>query len=418
MTQKPMIFPTFFLSGFECSTFDWKDQGRRDLVEETQHRSHADEDYRFLASLGLGVAREGIPWPLVERGAGTYDFSPVESFAAAQKRWKVTPIWDLCHYGVPDSCDPFDDQFANRFAAYAAAAARWVLEQQPHGPWFFTPINEISHFALMGGAWGWCAPFRKSAGDRRRLGMALAKADIFAAKAIRAVIPEARLIHIEPLLHVVPPRDRPDLAEAAHRAECVEPYEALDAIAGRTHPEWGGSPELLDIVGFNNYAFGQQEYKPEGGPYPALKPDDDRIVPVFDLILRGYRRYGRPIIIAETSGLKGGRDDWFRDLLLECMAAVNSGVDLHGICLFPGVDMPSWSEGGWLHNGIADLEELPSGTLMRKPCVAYVQELRRWQRKLKRVESLDEDPLDTPVELQDIVEAAREWKPRPDPDWY
>jgi hypothetical protein len=26
------IVPTFFLSGFECSTFLWKDQGRRDLA--------------------------------------------------------------------------------------------------------------------------------------------------------------------------------------------------------------------------------------------------------------------------------------------------------------------------------------------------------------------------------------------------
>jgi hypothetical protein len=28
---KPGIFPTFFMSGFECSTFVWKDKGRRDL---------------------------------------------------------------------------------------------------------------------------------------------------------------------------------------------------------------------------------------------------------------------------------------------------------------------------------------------------------------------------------------------------
>ena len=51
------IFPTFFLSGFECSSFDWKDQGRRDVSAELQHYVHADEDYRFLASLGIGVAR-------------------------------------------------------------------------------------------------------------------------------------------------------------------------------------------------------------------------------------------------------------------------------------------------------------------------------------------------------------------------
>ncbi len=66
MGRRDGIFPTFFLSGFECSTFVWKDQGRRDLCEETQHLGHSDEDYRMLRSLGIGVAREGIPWPLVD----------------------------------------------------------------------------------------------------------------------------------------------------------------------------------------------------------------------------------------------------------------------------------------------------------------------------------------------------------------
>ncbi len=61
MAEQPGIFPTFFLSGFECSTFVWKDQGRRNLIEETRHRQHAAEDYDLLRSLGIAVAREGVP---------------------------------------------------------------------------------------------------------------------------------------------------------------------------------------------------------------------------------------------------------------------------------------------------------------------------------------------------------------------
>jgi hypothetical protein len=95
------LFPTFFLSGFECSTFCWKEQGRRDLVDETQHRRFAEEDYALLSRLGIAVAREGIPWPLVDRGNGAYDFSPVDPMIAAMNRHKVLPIWDLCHYGYP-----------------------------------------------------------------------------------------------------------------------------------------------------------------------------------------------------------------------------------------------------------------------------------------------------------------------------
>jgi hypothetical protein len=43
--------------------------------------------------------------------------------------------------------------------------------------------------------------------------------------------------------------------------------------------------------------------------------------------------------------------------------------------------------------------------------------LRRWQKRLNRVTELDEDPYDKPVNLQDIIEAAREQAPKADADW-
>src|SRR5215210_1106197 len=137
MTIRPGIFPTFFLSGFECSTFVWKDQGRRDLVQETRHRQHADEDYELLRSFGIAVSREGVPWPLVERD-GRYDFSPVDPMIAAMNRAQILPIWDLCHYGYPDGADPFADDFVDRFARYCRAAAEYVTKRI-HGPWYFPP---------------------------------------------------------------------------------------------------------------------------------------------------------------------------------------------------------------------------------------------------------------------------------------
>ena len=416
MTERAGIFPTFFLSGFECSTFEWKDAGRRDLCAETQHYGHADEDYAMLPPLGIAVAREGIPWPLVERG-GAYDFSCIEPFLAAQRRHRILPIWDLCHYGYPDGLDPFAADFAPRFAAYARAAAEHVVAASHHGPHFFTPMNEITFFGYMAGEWGWAAPFGKDRETRRRLTLAMAAADIAAVKAIREVAPDARMVHIDPLIWVVPPRDRPEFAEAARIESYDDAYIAWDVIGGLRHPELGGSLETLDIIGFNNNSFGQMEYRPDG-PHAALEPGDDRIRPLCDLIEEGWRRYRRPCIVAETSGLKGGRPDWLNDVVAESLAAVNRGVDLHGICLFPAVDMPDWHNGEWLHNGIADLEELPNGTLMRVPYPPYVQALHRWQQRLSRPTSLDEDPFDKAVDLGDIVRAAREIAPAADADWH
>src|SRR5918997_1807307 len=149
MPAAESIFPTFFLSGFECSTFDWKGAGRRDLVAETRHDRHVFDDYAFLRSVGIGVAREGVPWPLIDRGAG-YDFARLDPFIAAMNRAQVLPIWDLCHYGYPVDADPCADDFAERFARYCRAAAEYVVPRM-QGPHFFTPINEITFFAFAGG---------------------------------------------------------------------------------------------------------------------------------------------------------------------------------------------------------------------------------------------------------------------------
>jgi hypothetical protein len=97
----------------------------------------------------------------------------------------------------------------------------------------------------------------------------------------------------------------------------------------------------------------------------------------------------------------------------ESLAAVASGIDLHGVCLFPAVDMPNWHTGEWLHNGICDLVD-EGGDLRRVPFAPYVDELRRWQKLLNRVTELDEDPFSDPVDLNDVIAAAKRLQTTPD----
>jgi beta-glucosidase/6-phospho-beta-glucosidase/beta-galactosidase len=414
MAKRAGIFPTFFISGFECSTFLWKDQGRRNLVEETQHLKNAHHDYQMLRHLGIAVSREGIPWPLVDRGGG-YDFSLLDPLIAAMNEAKVLPIWDMCHYGYPDDLDPFQPEFIERFANYCSAAASYVVPRL-HGPHFFTPINEITFFSFCGGEWGWVAPYRNTREDRFEFRRHLCAAAIAGAKAIREVEPAARMVNIDPLVQIVAPRDRPDLQTAAHNETYADTFLAWDMLCGKEAPELGGSPEILDIVGANNYSFGQMEYR-ESGPHAALEPHDDRIKPLCELLNVVWLRYGRPMIIGETSGMGAGRPDWLRDVVNESMAAVNMGMELHGICLFPAVDMPDWHTGEWLHNGICDLHE-DGEELRRVLHDPYVQELRRWQHEFNRVTELDEDPFSDPVELQDVIDAAKRLRPQPDANWH
>src|SRR3982751_364496 len=190
MTQRAGIFPTFFLSGFECSTFLWRGKGRRNLSEETQHAAHAEADYRALHDLGIAVAREGIPWPFVERAAGRYDFAGIDPLIAAMNASQILPIWDLCHYGYPDDADPWRSDFVARFADYCRAAAQYVCARV-RGPHFFTPINEITFWGFAGGEWGWMAPFGDGKATRLRFRDVLCKAAIAGVKAIREVDAEA-----------------------------------------------------------------------------------------------------------------------------------------------------------------------------------------------------------------------------------
>jgi hypothetical protein len=122
------------------------------------------------------------------------------------------------------------------------------------------------------------------------------------------------------------------------------------------------------------------------------------------------------MIIGETSGMGQGRAAWLRDVMQESLAAVDRGMDLQGICLFPAVDMQDWHNGEWLQNGICDVID-DNGRLTRHPNAEYVDELRRWQKELNRVTVLDEDPFSDPVELQDVIEAARRLKHTPDRNW-
>lgn len=413
--MRASIFPTFFISGFECSTFLWGDgqePKRRDLVAETRHREHAQEDYAFLSEHGFAVAREGIPWPLVDTGNG-YDFSHIEPFLEAQRSCKILPIWDLCHYGYPDRLDPYSEEFADAFADYCRAAAEKVIPNSP-GPHFFTPINEITFFGFMAGEWAWAAPFGRSKEDRYRLRHSLCRAAIQGVKAIREVCPDARMVHVDPLILVVPPPDRPDLADDAQREMYDDTFFAWDVIAGKRHPELGGSPEILDIVGVNCYSFGQMEFR-EKGPHQALGPRDPRVRPLCDLLRIAWDRYHQPMIIGETSGLGDGRADWLNDVMEESLAAVREGIDLHGVCLFPAIDMPDWHNGKWLHNGLCDLEGPEQS---RQPHGPTIETLRCWQRELNRVERLDEDPLSDPVDLQDVIDAAHRLKDvKSDKDW-
>jgi len=371
------LFPTFLLTGFECSTFVWRDGWRKDYVALTRHDHYLTEDYARVVALGIGGVREAVRWPLVDRGGGRYDWSTVDRVLDALAAHGLTPIWDLCHYGLPDGCDPFSEACVERFAAYCRALAERVVARTA-APRFFTPVNEISFFAGAGTGKGWIYPFAK--GRYGELKRALCRMDIEGVRAIREVDPAARMVHVDPAVNEVAPADRPDVAKLAHDRSWAVAYEAWDALCGRRWPELGGAPEVLDIVGVNLYHHNQAEIG-EGEARRILEPDDGRRKPAGEFLRFVWERYGRPVLLAETSGFMNRRAAWLDDVMRESLAAIDDGVDLQGVCLYPFVDVPEWETGLWSRLGLYELVDLESA--VRVPCTEYVEAVRRWQAVLR-----------------------------------
>ena len=400
------IFPTFFMSGFECSTFVWKDRERKDYVAATGHDRHLKRDLAAAMDLGIGVVREAVCWPKVDLGNGRYDWSSVKAVQDAATECKITPIWDLCHYGLPDGCDPFSQECLDRFADYCRAVAEFVTSTA-EGPYFFTPVNEITFFAAAATDLQWMYPFAKGREDE--LKRALCRMDIAGVKAIREVEPNARMVHVDPMVHAVPPADRPDLADEAFEEAYREAYEAFDILCGRLAPELGGSPEILDIVGVNAYHYSQVVLK-EDKSREVLGPRDPRRKPLSELLQFAWERYRRPVIIGETSGYQDRRAEWLRMTMEESLKALNSGVDLHGVCLYPFVDLPDWFTQKWAKIGIYDVED--RANFERIPCDAYIEELRRWQKLLDQPENVEPDGYGNRwgrVQLREVRKYAAEW---------
>jgi beta-glucosidase/6-phospho-beta-glucosidase/beta-galactosidase len=371
------LLPSFVVAGFECSTPINRYGRRIDELALTQHDRHVRQDYRLLRELGIMTARDGARWNLIDQ-EGRLDFSSVMPFLDAAAAEGITVIWDLFHYGYPDDLDPFTPEFITRFADYCYAFARLVARRS-HAIPFYTPVNEISYFAWVAGDQGDFAPHAHGRGPELKL--QLARASIAGMNAILAVDSRARFVHCDPLCRVVAPTDAPHLAGEAEyfNYHCV--HEAWDMIGGILYPELGGSARHLDIIGVNYYGYNQWEHQ---RPNNVIGPDDPRHMPFAEMLTQLYARYRRPLLVSETSSHADFRPSWLHAIGDECLRALKAGVDLHGLCLYPILDMFDWHDAGApLGMGLWDLCRADDGDqLERVEHEATLRELQQFQHRI------------------------------------
>jgi len=362
------LFESFFMGGFESSTHRLKSGRRLDEIDATRHDQFATQDYMRLRSQGMFAARDGLRWHLVEKSPGTYDFSSVLPLIAASQKIRTQVIWDLCHYGWPDYLDIFEPKFVDSFASFAKAFGQ-LWRNETDEVLFVTPVNEISFFSWASGQVGIINPFAHRNGAE--LKRQLIRATIAAIEELCSIDRRTRITLIDPMINVVSgdPKNKKDqkASEGYRQAQ----FEAWDMLCGRRDPELGGAAKYLDIVGGNYYVHNQWVFR---GSF--ITQDDPRYRPYREMLAEVYQRYKRPIFVAETGIEDDLRPSWFRYVCDEVFAAIENGVPVEGICLYPIVNHPGWDDDRHCYNGLWDYPNDEGERVIYQPLADELQRQR------------------------------------------
>ena len=373
-------FASFWMAGFECTDKLNAFGHRVDFLSLTGHLALLDEDYQAIRQHELRTVREGIRWSQVERRPYEYDWREVQRLLDAGRRHGIQQVWDLCHFGYPDDLTPLHPLFARRFAALCRAFVDFYRQQRPDDVLIVTPINEVSFISWLGGEVRGTVPYTQGQGWEVK--RALMRAYIEGVAALREADPGIRILTTEPLIRVVP---RPGAGPAeVRRAREFDrnQFQSVDMLAGRLCPELGGRPEYLDLLGFNYYFNNQWQLEPHQMLRWANDDHDPRFRPLSALLRDAYRRYGRPVVLTETSHPGQDRPHWLRMVAEESVKALRAGVPLLGVCLYPIIDRPDWDHlTPWHRSGLWDADELQTnaglGRMLHQPSAQALVEARR-----------------------------------------
>ncbi len=403
MEQESWLFGSLFLGGFECSTHITLEGRRLNLIAATQHDARAKADYNLCRAMGIRAVRESALWPFNDH-AGALNLDGVCCLAVLGRECGLTQIWDLMHYGYPDDLDPFSTEFTRRFAAFARAVAQ-VVRAETRGICYYTPINEISYNSWSAGEVGYMSPFAHRRGAEMK--RALVRAAIAATNAIWEVDLDAVMVSVDPLVRIHPPEGRPDLQGEADHFNKEVVNEAFDLLSGRLEPELGGSRAHLGILGLNYYAGNQWTISTPDQPQHFLGWDDPAWIPVSGILLEVQERYGGPLILSETGSSGEGRPPWIVHLLEQTTRAIQIGVDLQGICIYPIITSPDWEDPtAFFNGGLFDVSPQPDGRLKRVLSLPVAAALREAQSVLDP-ENLPTEPL--PEEMPPAREPELQW---------
>jgi hypothetical protein len=374
-------FDSFWMAGYECADQVNAFGYRVDLLSDTGHLAMTEADYGSLAAFGIRTVREGIRWSQVERQPCQYDWSAVTTMIRQGRRLGIQQVWDICHFGFPDDLTPLHPLFARRFARLCRAFVIHYRTIEPDAVLIVTPINEVSFLSWLGGDVRGTVPF--CVGQGWEVKYALMRAYIEAVYAMREVDRNIRILTTEPLVNIVPPMQATyeQLVQAAMLHE--QQFQSIDMLRGDICPELGGTPHLVDILGFNYY-YNNQWVAGAGIFLPwTNEPPDERWRPLSSLLQSAWQRYHLPIVLTETSHPGIDRPAWIQYIGEQVQEVLLQDIPFWGVCLYPIIDRPDWDHlDRWHHSGLWDAAPEaghPPGRVLYEP---YAAALRQVQEKL------------------------------------
>jgi beta-glucosidase/6-phospho-beta-glucosidase/beta-galactosidase len=322
---------------------------RVDEMEKSSHYQYWDTDFALTKELGINVLRYGPPYYSVNIGPGLYDWSFTDEAFNALKKLNITPIVDLCHFGVPDWIENFQNSsFPEYFAEYAGEFARRY-------PWcqIYTPINEIFIAASFSAQYGWWN--ERLSGDRHFVNALknLCRANILATKAILKVTPEAVFIQSEsaeyfhpeepacmPLANLLNEKRFLSLDLVYGHPISVPMYEYL-LENGMTKNEYhwfmNNASVYRCIMGNDYYITNEHLVKADGSTMAS-----GEIFGYHVITHQYFRRYNLPVMHTETNILEPLSNEWLKKQWTNAYQLKQDGVPLLGFTWYSLTDQIDW----------------------------------------------------------------------------
>jgi beta-glucosidase/6-phospho-beta-glucosidase/beta-galactosidase len=322
---------------------------RIDQMEKCCHYKNWRLDFELVRDLGIQYLRYGPPYYKTHVGPGQYDWSFSDETFNTLKEMGITPIADLCHFGVPDWIGDFQNRdWPEYFAEYARAFATRY-------PWvrLYTPVNEIFIAALFSGQNGWWNECLTSDKGFVTALFNLSKANVLAMHAIADVNKHPTFIQSESseYFHAEHP-DVEDLALFLNQKR----FLALDLVYGyqinvlmyeylldngmsREEYHWFAKNHLrpLCIMGNDYYVTNEHLICEDGSICGA-----GEIFGYYVITKQYYDRYRLPVMHTETNTISENAVAWLRKEWANMHRLQLDGVPILGFTWYSLTDQMDW----------------------------------------------------------------------------